>query len=101
MPSEREELIELIGNYAKNNSTTYHTQNTFGDSETVTFYSNCHIDLSGLADAILEWHKKDEDKLLIILKIRFLEIEMYREEILRLGGSLKKGKFGITQQRKK
>jgi len=72
MPSEREELIELIGNYAKNNSTTYHTQNTFGDSETVTFYSNCHIDLSGLADAILEWHKKG----LMDVKSKVLQVLM-------------------------
>lgn len=46
---------------------------------------------SDLADAVLKWHHKDKDKLL-------MEIEMYREEILRLGGSLKKGKFGKVRE---
>ena len=56
--TEREELIEIIENYLKNKVTHYNITNSFGDNETKEFDSGCHVEITGLADAILERHKK-------------------------------------------
>lgn len=51
---DTEKIEEIIERYAKNSVTNYRIINTSGEDETRSFSSGSHIDLKGLAKAIIQ-----------------------------------------------